>query len=181
MANSEACQLFIEQSIDEGLEEGKTPYSIGKELSKWIEKVFKTKIKPTTLEKKAERRKNPTNVGSDSTPEDTSEIPKTIGGQKRNSNAQKNKPDARWVIMEEQLRDLSKSFVDIQQKVQGVFALMFDLGIKSLNGEEASLMKLDMDDMIDSMGQLLSLFGINLSKEEIQNDIQQRLLEIKNA
>jgi hypothetical protein len=36
MANPEACELYIDQQIEEGLEEGKTPYSIGKEMSGWI-------------------------------------------------------------------------------------------------------------------------------------------------
>jgi hypothetical protein len=33
MAHQEACQLFIEQEIKEGLAQGETPYSIGKELA----------------------------------------------------------------------------------------------------------------------------------------------------
>jgi len=63
----EACQLYIEQEIDAGLEEGKTPYSIGKEIAGWIEKLFEVKVKPTTIEKRAERIRNinfPTNVGN---------------------------------------------------------------------------------------------------------------------
>jgi phage N-6-adenine-methyltransferase len=66
MANSEACQLFIEQQIEEGIIEGKTPYSIGKELSAWVEKLFKTKIRPNTLEVRAHRAKEKllTNVSS---------------------------------------------------------------------------------------------------------------------
>ena len=57
MANTEACQVFIEQQIKEGLDEGKTPYSIGQSLLKWLEKLFETKIKPTTIKKRAEREK----------------------------------------------------------------------------------------------------------------------------
>lgn len=55
MAHSEACQLFIEQQIDEGLQEGKTPYSIGKDLAVWIEKLFEAKIPADTLKKRAQR------------------------------------------------------------------------------------------------------------------------------
>lgn len=68
MANREACELYIEQEIDDALKEGKKPYSIGKDLSVWIEELFNTKINPTTLEKRAERQQNksPTNVGKDS-------------------------------------------------------------------------------------------------------------------
>lgn len=76
MANSEACQLFIEQQIKKGLEEGKTPYSIGKELVAMIEKLFKASIPAKTLEKKAERIRNaiPTNVGNSTTTQQHSEI-----------------------------------------------------------------------------------------------------------
>jgi len=33
MAHHEACQLYVEQQIKEGLSEGKSPYAIGKELA----------------------------------------------------------------------------------------------------------------------------------------------------
>jgi hypothetical protein len=64
VAHKEACQVFIEQEIQEGLAQGKTPYSIGKDLSAWVEKLFETSIPATTIEKRAERIKNPTNVGN---------------------------------------------------------------------------------------------------------------------
>jgi len=54
---SEACELFIEQQIKEDLGKGKTPYSIGKDLSKWIEKLFETHVKPNTIEQRAGRIK----------------------------------------------------------------------------------------------------------------------------
>ena len=64
MANREACELYIEQEIKSGLESGKKPYSIGKELSVWIEKMFEVHVKPNTLTRKAQRqvKKNSTNV-----------------------------------------------------------------------------------------------------------------------
>ena len=65
MANREACELYIEQEIKDGLEQGKKPYSIGKELSTWIEKLFEVSIKPATIEKRAQRieeSENKTNV-----------------------------------------------------------------------------------------------------------------------
>ena len=79
MAHQEACQLFIEQQIEEGLSEGKTPYSIGKDLTGWLERLFEAKIPAKTIEKRAERiRANqnqefPTNVGSAPNPSSTSE------------------------------------------------------------------------------------------------------------
>lgn len=73
MANSEACQLYIEQQIEEGLEEGKTPYYIGKDLAVWIEKLFEVKIAPRTIEQRA-RRQDATNVASTLTPENSREI-----------------------------------------------------------------------------------------------------------
>ena len=68
MAKPEACELYIEQQIEEGLQEGRTPYSIGKELSDWVAKLFEVRIKPTTLEKRADRHREklPTNVGKES-------------------------------------------------------------------------------------------------------------------
>ena len=56
MANREACEVYIDQEIETGLKEGKTPYSIGKELSTWIAKLFEVKINPDTLRKRAERQ-----------------------------------------------------------------------------------------------------------------------------
>lgn len=55
MAIHEACQLFIEQQIREGLDSGKAPYSIGKEIAGWVAKLFETTISAKTIAKKAER------------------------------------------------------------------------------------------------------------------------------
>jgi hypothetical protein len=61
--NQEACQLYIEQEIQDRLAKGETPYSIGKDLSVWIEKLFEASIPAKTLELKGiVRRKNATNV-----------------------------------------------------------------------------------------------------------------------
>ncbi len=74
LAKQEACQLFLEQEIEAGLQDGRTPYSIGKDLAKWVEKLFEAKISPRTIEQKARRRaENATSVASDSTPENDSE------------------------------------------------------------------------------------------------------------
>jgi len=73
MANREACELYIEQEIKEGLEQGKKPYSIGKELYVWVEKFFETKIPARTLEQRARRLsgKDATNVAKKSQPPET--------------------------------------------------------------------------------------------------------------
>lgn len=55
MAHSEACDLFIEQQIEEGIENGKSTYRIGKELSLWVEKLFEAKIPANTLKQRARR------------------------------------------------------------------------------------------------------------------------------
>lgn len=75
MANREACELYIEQEIKAGLEEGKKPYSIGKDLSVWIEELFEVNINPETIKKRAQRlqNENGTNVPSDSTTSNDSE------------------------------------------------------------------------------------------------------------
>ena len=72
MANSEACELYIEQEIKAGLEKGQTPYSIGKHLSGWTEKLFETHVKPGTIKKKAQRIKEKelgTNVSKKTEPD----------------------------------------------------------------------------------------------------------------
>jgi len=53
MANREACEVFIDQEIEHGLKDGKTPYSIGKELSSWIVKLFEVRIDPETIKSRA--------------------------------------------------------------------------------------------------------------------------------
>ncbi len=45
MANKEACELYIEQEIKSALNEGKRPWTIGKELASWVEKLFEVTIK----------------------------------------------------------------------------------------------------------------------------------------
>ncbi|MBA3030867.1 MAG: hypothetical protein FP816_18915 [Desulfobacteraceae bacterium] len=77
MANREACELFIEQEIKSSLAEGKKPYSIGKELAAWVEKMFEVNIKPDTLKKRAQRiEKNiGTNVPKQSKPTEIIENP----------------------------------------------------------------------------------------------------------
>ena len=55
MANREACEVYIEQEIKESLAAGKKPWTIGKELSKWVEKLFEVTINPKTIASRAER------------------------------------------------------------------------------------------------------------------------------
>jgi ParB family chromosome partitioning protein len=64
----EACQLYIEQQIDEGLAKGWTAYQIGKEVAQWLEKLFEVRVLPRTIEQRARRQENATNVASDLTP-----------------------------------------------------------------------------------------------------------------
>lgn len=46
----EACQLFIEQEIDKALKEGKSAYSVGKDIAQWVEKMFGRAVKPHTVQ-----------------------------------------------------------------------------------------------------------------------------------
>jgi len=64
MAHNEACQLFIEEQIKEGLAEGKKPSTIGKELSAWTKRLWEANIPSKTLAKRAERARKATNVAS---------------------------------------------------------------------------------------------------------------------
>lgn len=63
MALNEACQLWIEQEIDAGLDRGDTPYAIGQLIAKEVEKLFEVKMEPRTIEQRA-RRQTATNVAS---------------------------------------------------------------------------------------------------------------------
>ena len=75
MANREACELYIEQEIKDSLAAGKKPWTIGKELSKWVEKLFEVTISPNTLSQRAKRivEQNGTNVPKESKPIETVE------------------------------------------------------------------------------------------------------------
>ena len=57
MTNFEACQLYIEQQVEAGLKDDKTPDAIGAELSGEIKKLFEAEISPATLKKRAQRLK----------------------------------------------------------------------------------------------------------------------------
>lgn len=58
MALNEACQLWIEQRIDEELKDGeheKSLRQIGREIADEIERLFEAKVKPITITKRASR------------------------------------------------------------------------------------------------------------------------------
>jgi len=126
MAHQEACQVFIEQEIDKGLKAGKTPYSIGKDLTVWLEKLFEAKIPPTTIEKRAERirAKIPTNVGSESTQENHSGKNQEVPIKDSNPTIQAPKEDSdalfqlkRW--WKRATKKDRKSFLDWVNKKEG--------------------------------------------------------------
>ena len=50
-----ACQLFIAEEVDKGLDEGKSTHRIGKEISEWVARIFRVKISSETLRTKASR------------------------------------------------------------------------------------------------------------------------------
>lgn len=78
MANHEACELYIEQQIESGLEDGKSPYAIGKELSVWIARLFEVKIPRETLTTRAKRQRSKT--GSNEPNQETPIKPDINGG-----------------------------------------------------------------------------------------------------
>lgn len=55
MANKEACEVYIEQQIKEGIEAGKKPWAIAKEISEWVQKFFEVWINPQTIKSRAIR------------------------------------------------------------------------------------------------------------------------------
>lgn len=74
----EACQLFIEQEIDKALKEGKSAYSVGKDIAQWVEKMFGRAVKPHTVQMQMLRKANASQCDDreniDTTPEDKKEI-----------------------------------------------------------------------------------------------------------
>jgi hypothetical protein len=52
---SEACELYVQQEIKDGLAKGLKPAEIGREVSTWVTKIFETIIPPRTLEQRARR------------------------------------------------------------------------------------------------------------------------------
>ena len=88
MANREACELWIEQEIETGLEEGKTPYNIGQEVSGWVAKLFEVRISPHTIRSRADRQKEKSTQMSREKPivnSTTSNLEKPHGGSRPNS------------------------------------------------------------------------------------------------
>jgi hypothetical protein len=71
MAINEACQVWIEQRIQEELadkpESGKSLRAIGRELAQEIERIFEAKVHPNTLRQRATRMFGGTNVPLDET------------------------------------------------------------------------------------------------------------------
>ena len=49
MAKSEACEVFLEQEIKEGLEQEKNPHQIGKDLAKWLQDNMDVHISPNAV------------------------------------------------------------------------------------------------------------------------------------
>lgn len=58
MSNKKACELYIQQEIEAALKAGKQPCDIGKELSKWVEKLFNVSINSKAIESRAAKIKN---------------------------------------------------------------------------------------------------------------------------
>ena len=97
MANREACELYIEQEIKDGLREGKKPYSIGKELSQWVEKMFETVIPANTIKNRAARLMKESDSNESKQSETPASRASTFGsgrGGKREGAGRRSAPDA---------------------------------------------------------------------------------------
>jgi len=78
MAIPEVCQVWIEQRVEEELEDGKSYKAIGREISKEIEKLFEKTVNPDTIRKRASRIAN--THGQMSTPQSTPQDNSGIDG-----------------------------------------------------------------------------------------------------
>jgi hypothetical protein len=99
MANREACELYIEQEIKDSLAAGKKPWTIGKELSKWVEKLFEVTINPKTIASRAtrvssseEKKSHPTETITNSTPSIIENRKSQGGGQREGAGRPKKEP-----------------------------------------------------------------------------------------
>ena len=115
MAIPEACQLWIEQRIEEEIQEqdetGKSLRAIGREIAKEIEKYFKTKVKPNTIKERARRMKSGINVPLDATHNNNSETHgnqkiKTHGGKREGAGRKPKTQKNAWKNVEIKLRKL---------------------------------------------------------------------------
>lgn len=129
LAKQEACQLFIEQEIEEGLEKGKTAYLIGKDVAAWIEKLFHAKVNPSSIARKAQRIR--TFVRNDITPQSDNEIEDNQeikwGGKRKGSGR-----PPKFFVKEEQFRTSFSSenewytplvYIEAARQVMGKIAL----------------------------------------------------------
>ncbi len=73
MAISEACQLWIEQRVEEELETGKPYRAIGRELAAEIERIFEAKVSPSTITNRAWRKGRKDKAVSNETPTPTNQ------------------------------------------------------------------------------------------------------------
>jgi Holliday junction resolvase-like predicted endonuclease len=79
---NEACQLWLEQRVEEELAEGNenSLREIGRTIAAEIEKVFEVKVKPRSIEKRAERMRA-TNVAPTENPHKQREFRGSCGAQ----------------------------------------------------------------------------------------------------
>ena|SRR3989339_796582 len=54
-SRQQSVEVYIEQQIKEGLDEGKNPHLIGKEVSSWVGKLFETCISANSIRMRATR------------------------------------------------------------------------------------------------------------------------------
>lgn len=71
----EACQVYIEQEIDDRLKDGMKPGEISRELTKEVNKLFEATVKPATIKKRVQRAQSDvgTNVPTPTSPNETSD------------------------------------------------------------------------------------------------------------
>ena len=110
----ESCQLYIEQEIEEGIKAGKSAYSIGKEISSWVEKIFGRKVNPDAIKQRVLRTRN--NVPNEINPtqkEETEErdeseriIDKVINHKPKEENREQP-----MVVMSEEFEEAYETFL----------------------------------------------------------------------
>lgn len=110
MANREACELYIEQEIDLALNDGKKPYTIGKEIAALVERLFETKMNPEAIQSRARRqkKKNGSNDPKKSETRNSERVYDSGRGGKREGAGKKKSQKAVWEKVEKDLKTLTE-------------------------------------------------------------------------
>lgn len=156
----EACQVYIEQEIQEGLKQGKTPHSIGQEISTWVSKLFEINIKPGTIKQRAyrEQEKIGTNVSKKSEDAHSRRVgdfksrASGTGGKRAGAGRPRIERPSPEI---ERLVDMFQNFINHLDAVKG-------RGVKSLTIKDREVFDKEFKYMVPRLLRILTEIGIDI-------------------